>query len=1171
MKAFPTRRQAFSAITIFFTALFFVSTPLLSQNITSPNRNVFHAHTVADSAAFTDIQAQLTGAYYGNAEWGDYDNDGDLDVILSGQDALDQTLAKIYNHDQGNFTEASAALIPVTESAAAWGDYDNDGDLDLLLSGLGPFPMGQITKLYRNDNGAFVDTETQLTGVRYGALAWGDYDNDGDLDALVTGEESNNSRIAKLYRNDKGGFLEVVTNLTGATGAAAWGDYDNDGDLDLLLTGFHENGVYVGKVYRNDNAAFTDIAAPLLQAALGEAAWGDYDNDGDLDILLTGLTPELNTIAQVYRNDGGAFVDIAATLTPVEGHSSAAWGDYDNDGDLDILLSGFNSGAVFTKISRNDDTSFVEIKTALTGAFLGSASWGDYDNDGDLDILLTGNSSVDPTPAPVAKIYRNDLGNPPTPPNAPRHLRHSIEQQNVTLAWSPPDQTGTPLKSLTYNFRLGTTPGGIDIVSPMAEATSGYRRIAKLGNAQHDTSWTIKNLPFGTYYWSAQALAPNFAGSLFAAETSFTISPPSSLLLTPEALDFSAVNLSEYADAILTLTNTSAGDLNIFGLYLSGQDSADFAFISDTTFALPLGEQREITMRFQPQALGARSALFLVYHDGPEAFGYAYLSGEGVDTAPPIIANVNAVASTDLNTFVIISANVTDNYALQEARLLYRQGGQAVFLSKIKPGEFAAAYVDTIPATIAGARGIEFALAATDAVGNQSVSEARAVRVRLPDKFLSRTHSGGSAQNAYRLVSYPFESNDLLTSNTLVKDLGGAIDSTQWRLWDIDPSSPVTSGFPYREYPTVDNMAPGRAKFLITRELKILTSKPGVTVNTVEPFTIALRPGWNMIASPFNFDIPIANVQPESLRARLYAYNGDWQNAPGLLKPWEGYMIKTPEATTLTLHPSEAALQTPAALVKNTEALRWSLRLEAYCEHARDRNNFIGVAQEARVEWDAYERLEPPPIGEFVMLAFPRRKWQNLPDVYATDFRPPHAEGNVWAFEIATNISSKPVTLRVVDLNTVPPDLEVRLVDVGLQLVQDLRRDQDYVYLSGRMGQSKAFLLLIGKKAFVAEQAAALTVAPQRYELAQNFPNPFNPSTAIKYGLPQKARVTLQIYDLLGKEVATLLDNVEQSPGYHVAVWEGQDQQGRSLPSGIYLCRLQAGAAVLMKKMTVIK
>ncbi|MEM7031030.1 MAG: VCBS repeat-containing protein, partial [Chloroflexota bacterium] len=355
-----------------------------------------------NGGSFSDSSAVLEGVWDSSVAWGDYDNDGDLDILLAGFDNTLTVIAKVYENQvrTGNFADISATLDGVIFGGVAWGDYDNDGDQDILLTGADN-TGSRIAKVYRNDGGSFVDISATLDGVALGSVAWGDYDNDGDLDILLTGGDNTGTNIAKVYRNDGGSFVDIGAALDGVRDSSvAWGDYDNDGDLDILLTGFGNTGI-IAKVYRNDGGSFVDISAALDGVLNSSVAWGDYDNDGDLDILLTG-----SSIAKVYRNDDGSFVDISAALDGVT-NGDVAWGDYDNDGDLDILLTGTSNTGPIAKVYRNDGGSFVDISAALEGVALSSVAWGDYDNDGDLDILLTGLGN---TNTYIAKVYRNDGG-----------------------------------------------------------------------------------------------------------------------------------------------------------------------------------------------------------------------------------------------------------------------------------------------------------------------------------------------------------------------------------------------------------------------------------------------------------------------------------------------------------------------------------------------------------------------------------------------------------------------------------------------------------------------------------------------------------------------------------------------------------------------------------------
>jgi len=356
-------------------------------------------------AAFTDIAADLPGlAKTAAAAWSDYDNDGDADFLLAGY-SYDSAagLFRIWRNEEKRFY-VHTVLTGIYFCSAVWGDYDADGDPDILLTGYDG--SKSITRIADNDSGNFTAVNPGLPGVHNGAATWGDYDRDGDLDILLTGHDNeNNERISQIWRNDRGIFTSVNAGLIPvAYSCAAWGDYDRDGDPDILLIG-HDGADRIAMIYRNDGAGkFTDIGADLTGMSSGSARWGDYDGDGDLDILLTGYDNTADSSAQIYRNDGGNFTYVTAGLTGVH-HSSGEWGDYDNDGDLDILLTGDDGAAKISVIYRNDKGTFTDIKAGLTGVSQGAGVWGDYDGDGDLDILLTGDDGLNK----ISKIYRNNL------------------------------------------------------------------------------------------------------------------------------------------------------------------------------------------------------------------------------------------------------------------------------------------------------------------------------------------------------------------------------------------------------------------------------------------------------------------------------------------------------------------------------------------------------------------------------------------------------------------------------------------------------------------------------------------------------------------------------------------------------------------------------------------
>jgi predicted nucleotidyltransferase len=425
---------------------------------------------------FTEIPTLLTQVDRSSVAWGDYNNDGWLDILLTGHTGIGNI--KIYKNNKDDSFSEIAALPGVFASAADWGDYDNDGDLDILVIGVekraeNTNPIPTIAKVYRNNSGSFTENDMINIfpdGLGYGSVAWGDYDNDGDLDILLTGDADNKNLNARIYRNQKGNFILDIDTLPASEGSrAAWGDYDNDGDLDILLTGGGKSDVYM-----NDKGTFTLIAAELPGVKNSSAVWGDCNNDGKLDILLTGDKGALNRVSIVYINNGN---------------------------------NTFNGNKV----------------PPLPGVDRSSAAWGDYDNDGALDILLTGQTVSGSPEQRISKIYHNDIATKNSPPNPPSGLRAFVKGDTVVFEWNPSTDDKTPAKALTYNLRVGITSKGVQIVSPMADRNTGYRYVAKLGNTNHNTKWKINNLNPRTYYWSVQAIDHAFHGSSFAQEQSVNV------------------------------------------------------------------------------------------------------------------------------------------------------------------------------------------------------------------------------------------------------------------------------------------------------------------------------------------------------------------------------------------------------------------------------------------------------------------------------------------------------------------------------------------------------------------------------------------------------------------------------------------------------------------------
>ncbi len=355
--------------------------------------------------SFELVQPDLFRAVGAQANaWADADNDGDLDYFV----AFRGRPNRFYRNDDGVFSDVAQqvglidkpdGLSPQETRAAAWGDFDADGDADLYVGFADPkIPA----KVYRNDarGTRFVDVAKEIGVVLNGVArqpAWIDYDGDGDLDLFAAFRDVPN----RLLRNDRGRFVDV-TEASGIgdarkTVSAVWWDVDRDGDLDLFTA--NQEGAPNG-LFRQDKGRFEDVATalgvsgmprPAADGGVG-ASVADFDLDGDFDLFVANYGH-----SELFRSDHAKpFTEMSRERgIDLNGHAvTSAWGDLDNDGLPDLYVANFIAGkplyrdALFVNGAR-----FVE---ALPDVILrNDATHGvqfvDFDRDGKLDLSLTNN------------------------------------------------------------------------------------------------------------------------------------------------------------------------------------------------------------------------------------------------------------------------------------------------------------------------------------------------------------------------------------------------------------------------------------------------------------------------------------------------------------------------------------------------------------------------------------------------------------------------------------------------------------------------------------------------------------------------------------------------------------------------------------------------------------
>ena len=344
-----------------------------------------------------------------SVSWGDYNSDGYDDIFITNYDVnMPNTLYE--NNTDGTFTKVTTGAIVTdlaSSLASSWGDYDNDGDLDLFVAN----NKGTSNFLYKNNGDETFDKITtghivNYDGYCHGAT-WGDFNNDGYLDLFVA--DFMPTKFNLLYKNNGDGTFTLLEETPVSTDAnysigASWADYDNDGDADLFVPNVNDYDY----LYQNSgNGKFVKVtnAVTAEQKNSVGSSWGDYDNDGDLDLFVAHAGNQDNDLFQ--NNGDGSFTKITSGVVVSDRGNShgSAWGDYDNDGDLDLFVTNDRNEVNFF-YANNGDGTFTKLNTALDEDMYNSfgTAWSDFDRDGDLDLFVVNHSNQ------ANHLYTNSKG-----------------------------------------------------------------------------------------------------------------------------------------------------------------------------------------------------------------------------------------------------------------------------------------------------------------------------------------------------------------------------------------------------------------------------------------------------------------------------------------------------------------------------------------------------------------------------------------------------------------------------------------------------------------------------------------------------------------------------------------------------------------------------------------
>jgi hypothetical protein len=506
-------------------------------------------------------------------------------------------------------------------------------------------------------------------------------------------------------------------------------------------------------------------------------------------------------------------------------------------------------------------------------------------------------------------------------------------------------------------------------------------------------------------------------------------------------------------------------------------------------------------------------------------------------------------------------------------KIFFRSGGSNPYdsLALTGSGPFAV----NLPAKVITIRGVEYYISLISGVTGGSITyptnNPALNPATLPVRLAKLATPVNLSPLKYKMFSSPMLLDD---PNVMIqlRDDYGAYNPARWRVFHWETGA-------YREAvlsastagPMV--MVPGRAFWLVTSDGSPFTFKHGTSVPTVQSYSVPLDTGWNQIANPFAFNVAWSTVGGGGQVDGPYYYDGSqYKLITTVVKPYEGYFVYNPffsETSLLTFYPVESNL---AALHKDgfeSTSLgpgEFVMQISAAIPGTdlRDTYNYVGLCNGASAGRDVLDAPKPPAIGDAVQVEI-----IDGGTAYLQNFKPPAGEGQSWIFDLRTLGTKGNAVLTLSSSGTLPAGYSVHVLDLKNENALPAASGSFQVGLDAP-NAPHYYKVIMGTDEYAAKESNSIPLQPVSYALGQNYPNPFNPTTTIRYSLAKRSDVALEIYNTLGQRVRTLLSG-SQTTGEYAITWDGTNDNGAHVASGIYFYRLRTEEFNAVRKLAMIR
>ncbi|PSQ95550.1 MAG: hypothetical protein BRD55_09940 [Bacteroidetes bacterium SW_9_63_38] len=374
---------------------------------------------------------------------------------------------------------------------------------------------------------------------------------------------------------------------------------------------------------------------------------------------------------------------------------------------------------------------------------------------------------------------------------------------------------------------------------------------------------------------------------------------------------------------------------------------------------------------------------------------------------------------------------------------------------------------------------------------------------------------------------------------------------------------------------------PGKAFWLVTKRGAPLGLKSGTTVNASTPQVVRLKPGWNQLGNPFGISVPWSAVRDTSglgsaVGDPLTYRDGEYQQSTALA-PWQGYFVfnAASEPDTLLIPPVEAGgsnLQSATGLAAGPGATAktgggYTLQISARGTGSTSRA-VLDLRAGSKAGRDTMDIAQPPPVEPSVRLSAVEKVGNRGTVPHAESVKPTGGNGQAWPLRLrrpARGDTPSKVRLDWSESGTPPAGQGRYVLDLSTE-----QRVTPGKTVSLQKGETRRLKVIVGTERYAEKNSEGVSLKSYENELRGNYPNPFDEQTTLEYTLREERPVTIEIYNVLGQRVRTLVD-AKKTAGLHRARWDGTNRYGDRVGSGVYFHRIEAGSFTASKKMVLVR